>query len=1098
MKNNLLLILILLACLSIESQEKILFIDIDTILEESSDGLKPEDYKINLELISKINENDSSYCAALVTKSYYLLNLEKYNEAIKVADQGLNLKCYDDNSSFYINKGLSFIYLKEYNKALKTCNQGLESHPKNHVLWHNKGVIYEKLDQIENAIKAYQIAITYKPTYAKSHFQLGNICYKQKRISQALMCYNLYLLLTVDEPETIKMLLSLNNLVSEKNNNDVNSNLEISVDDEAFDELDLILDNKIALNKKYKTGNKIDISLTKQNHVLLEKLKDFKGNGGFWDTKYVTLFKWISDNNYFDDFTYTISYSIENEKYKKVIKSNEKKIIEFLSLFYKKWPNILSTNNLNFEGKKLEVSNYYYNSYLQAVGKTENEKPIGSWKIYNEDGKLTSYGSYDTDGKRSKKWTWLHKNNQIKEIAYYKAGELNGENLEFFDNGKPYVISKYKNEKLDGEYLLFNDKGALIQKKYFKNGELDGLYKSFFNVGESLIEWNIPYANGKIEPVATEYYANGDIFKEMPFVNGKRQGVEKKYYFNKQISTETHYTNGKLNGPFKTYHRNGNTYEEGNSLDNFYHGPWKTYYQDGVLESDFSYDHGYLDGLSKHYDTDGKLHYEFLYKKGEVIEYKYLDKAGNVIKEARKKGGEFQFTGYSTEGIKFSEGLYDIKGGKEGLWSFYSDNGVLTNKGKYVDNKIDGEYTSYHNNGEIESVSQYRNDSLTDYFASYYKNGQLKKQGWYKNNLSHGEWRSYYIDGTLEEINFYHKNQLHGNQELYSVDGKIKRIYVYKFGKLYSETYFDVDGKSLGEINYRPSENNFKLIYKHSNDKIDLDIEYANGLKHGKYIGYYFSGKKRIQGQYKNGEQDGKWIWYYENGNKRIIKHYRNGTLDGEYTSYHENGQLDDKDVYAFGKIEGTSVSYHENGKQSDATTYENGKIHGKKIFYDWFGNIQLIRFYNHGRLIGYSYLGADSKEVAIIPIAKETGILKAYFDNGKVSRELEYKNGDLVNTYKEYYYSGQLESLINYKSNDFDGVMTTYYPNGNKKGVFNYQYDTLQGLATKYYENGNIKEEVNYKNNNKNGIAKYYNSSGKLIRKDICFDDDVYESKTF
>ena len=1095
MKKTLTLTLLLLFCFTALSQEKIPFIDYNDIYTEASET---DDYDEAIKILSKINKNDSTYCSVLVSKSYYLLNSDKYNDAIKIADEGLGLNCYNSNVSFYINKGLAYAYQEKYNEALKVYNKGLETYSKYYLLWHNKAVALEKLNKIDEAIEAYQNAILYNPTYARPHLQLGNLCYKQELISQALMCYNMYLLLSYDEDSAFNTLKSLNNIVSDKNENEANTDINISPDDDAFEDIDLIIKNKIALNKNYETGNKINISLTKQNHALITQLENFEGNGGFWDKKYVPLFNWIRENNLFDNFTYTLSYSIQNEKYMKVIEQNKKEIASFVDSFYTKWYSLLKKNNVLFEGKKQDVFYNYYNGYVEGVGKMNNKMYVGKWIYYNNHGQLKAKGEYNKQGEKTGKWTWFYKNGKVKETAMYKSDLLNGENLQFYENGKPYVIGAFENDKLSGEYKYFNDKGALLQHKYFKNGELDGLYKSFFNVGEELIEFHIPYKNNNVQNLATEYYANGNIYAEIPFANGTRQGIEKKYFWNKKVSSEINYVNGELNGGYKTYYSNGNAYEIGQSLDNFYNGSWKSYYRDGTLQADYTYNEGYIDGIYKYYDTDGKIYYEYLYRKGEVIEYKYFDKEGQILSEGRKKGGEFQFTGHHSNGNIASKGLYDIKGGKEGLWEFYSKNGVLTGKGNYSDNKIIGEYINYHNSGEIQSKSIYKNDSLHGYFSNYYKNGQLKQQGWYKNNLAHGEWHSYFIDGTLEVINFYHKDKLHGIQKFYSCNGKLERIYKYKYGELLAEVYYDLNGNALGEINYMPDENNFIISYQYVNKKTDTELEYVNGIKHGKYVYYDFYGNITLEGNYTNGEQDGKWIWYYENGKIESERTYLNGNLNGETTDYFENGKIESKGLYEYGTNEGTGIVYYDNGKKSHTTEYVNGEIHGKKVFYDYNENLQLIRFYNHGTLIGYSYLDTESKELPIIPITNETGKIKSYFDNGKVAREMEYKNGDLVNTYKAYYYSGQLENDMQFIDDEYNGTDIEYYPDGKVKSKKEYQIGILQGLTKNYHKNGNIKEEINYKNGSKSGEAKYYNEDGKLIKKELCFNGDVYQSENY
>lgn len=130
------------------------------------------------------------------------------------------------------------------------------------------------------------------------------------------MCFNMYLLLEPDADNAFTILNSLDNIVKSKNENSRDSKIMLSEDDNSFEEIDLVLTNRIALNTNYKTGNEIDIALIRQNHALLQQLKDFSGNNGFWDTKFIPFYKWIQDNGYFDIFSYTIiSFEFHNNTY---------------------------------------------------------------------------------------------------------------------------------------------------------------------------------------------------------------------------------------------------------------------------------------------------------------------------------------------------------------------------------------------------------------------------------------------------------------------------------------------------------------------------------------------------------------------------------------------------------------------------------------------------------------------------------------------------------------------------------------------------------------------------------------------------------------
>ena len=74
---------------------------------------------------------------------------------------------------------------------------------------------------------------------------------------------------------------------------------------------------------------------------------------------------------------------------------------------------------------------------------------------------------------------------------------------------------------------MYNEYGALTQRKYFKKGELDQTFTSYFDVGESIPEFVVPYKNGKVNGEVTEFYATGKPYSVMQFKNGEKEGIRK-------------------------------------------------------------------------------------------------------------------------------------------------------------------------------------------------------------------------------------------------------------------------------------------------------------------------------------------------------------------------------------------------------------------------------------------------------------------------------------------------------------------------------------------------------------------------------------------
>lgn len=1079
------------------SQEKIPFIDYSEISSLAQESINAGDFEKTVELLSRIPKNDSTYYSAMKSKSYYLLQLKKYEEVIKIANEGIKNHHNHSKDAYYVNKGVALTNLKRYSEAMDTYDEALKIYPKSYLIWYNKGIVATSMGNLNDAISFYKKSIILNPFYRNPHFQLGNIFYKQERLTQALMCFNVYLLLEPDANNAFDVLKSLNNVVKANNLNKRDLNIELLEADDSYEEIDLILDSKMTLNKSYKLDNEINVALTRQNHALITQLRDFEGNDGFWSEKYLLLYKWIAENNYFDDFTYTLSYSIENENFKKVIQKNKKRVITFLGKFKTKWASLTSKNKILFNGEKQEVTFDYDKNYTNAIGRMENNIQIGYWEYYDEDGMLIAKGDFDKLGKRTGKWTWYTGLNEVKETAFYVDGKLNGKNLMLHKNGNTYVNANYKEGKLEDEYKYYNSNGALIQHKYFKGDTLDGIYKSYFKVGEEILEFNIPYKNGLIYGEATEYYSNGQIYSKTNYSGGKITGVQTQYYIDGGISSEINYNNGVYEGSYKTYHKNGEVSQLGQCKEGAYDGSWKQYYPNGILQSEFSYKNDKLTGISKNYDTDGKLYYEFNYRKGNIISYRYYDKQGKVIKEGKKKGGEFLYEGMSPLGVKITEGLYDVSGGKKGKWKYFTNNGIQYNEGEYIDNKAEGNHIEFYKNGVKKSITPYKNDIIEGYYTAYHLNGNLKVQGWYKKGEQHGVWKYYYLDGTKQAINFFHKSKLHGNQIYYGVNGKVFSEEKYKYGEVIKEVIYDNNNNVFQTIDYTIKKGKNVITRKHINNEIQESITFVNGVRHGEYKKYDFNGNLIIDGNYLNDKMNGLWTWY-DNGKINATINYLNGEIDGDYITYYQDKRIKSKTLYDFGLEVGKSIDYFKNGKEKISTNYYQGKLHGRKKFFDPTGKLQLVRFYEYGRLIGYSYEDKNGDELPMIPLKNETGKIISYYNNGKIAKELEYKNGDLINMYKSYFYNGNQEDEIHFVDGEYEGVKKEFFENGKLMEESEYSYGVLHGKKKEYFENGIIKSEESYINGQLNGICLYYNEKGKLKKKKNYCNDKIWSEEVF
>ena len=152
----------------------------------------------------------------------------------------------------------------------------------------------------------------------------------------------------------------------------------------------------------------------------------------------------------------------------------------------------------------------------------------------------------------------------------------------------------------------------------------------------------------------------------------------------------------------------------------------------------------------------------------------------------------------------------------------------------------------------------------------YNEDGELCEEKHWKKSKIHGTWTHWYNGYKTSEQNW--KN--------HALDGK-------------STTWDYVDGHKTSEI------------------------EWVDGLEHGKSIYYYPNGKKSVEAYFEDAILVGKLTIWYESGQKCKEFSYIEGKVN--YSSNVELGILD-------GKRDGIWIWWHENGVKGLEQVFENDK----------------------------------------------------------------------------------------------------------------------------------------------------------------------------
>ena len=103
------------------------------------------------------------------------------------------------------------------------------------------------------------------------------------------------------------------------------------------------------------------------------------------------------------------------------------------------------------------------------------------------------------------------------------------------------------------------------------------------------------------------------------------------------------------------------------------------------------------------------------------------------------------------------------------------------------------------------------------------------------------------------------------------------------------------------------------------------------------------------------------------------------------------------------------------------------------------------------------------------------------YYENGKLQKDVMYKNGMKEGLCKEYYEDGKLQKQGRYKNDVEEGVFKEYFNNGELQKEVIYKNGKKEGVYKEYYKDGTLEKEIMYKDGRREGIAKDYYEDGTL-----------------
>lgn len=248
---------------------------------------------------------------AMYEKSYTLMALKRYDESTNLLkkvlkdskDPGVRKLCY-------VNYGTILDYQGEGKKSIKIYKEAIKEFPGEYLLYFNKGVTEQGMNETEDAIESFKGALKKNPYHASSHNALGRLVINQSRIAAVFSILSFLLIEPTTERGKQNMDL-LNKLVmkgvEKKDEKSIVINIDASLLDKKnkpkeddFTSAELMFSLLSANDKVADTlGAKTDADRLSYTLQLLIGMvdKEEKKDKGFFKTFYLPMYAEMKQKN---------------------------------------------------------------------------------------------------------------------------------------------------------------------------------------------------------------------------------------------------------------------------------------------------------------------------------------------------------------------------------------------------------------------------------------------------------------------------------------------------------------------------------------------------------------------------------------------------------------------------------------------------------------------------------------------------------------------------------------------------------------------------------------------------------------------------------
>lgn len=271
------------------------------------------------------------------------------------------------------------------------------------------------------------------------------------------------------------------------------------------------------------------------------------------------------------------------------------------------------------EGK---TTDYYNNGKILRVKTYKDNFGNGEFTEYYRNGQIKAKGNYK-DGLRDGEFKFYSENNKYLGSVFYKNKEiikntLSKENKEDLSTSFEFAdmalfLRSTTRDIIGSTTDVYPSGKPRLYMPYSVNGELHGDYIEFYEDGK--ISYKITYENGIRQGKSISYLESGKIIGETNYIDGKKEGKSLET-FEGMIQMKANYKNNKINGAMFLYYPSGKLLQKRSFINGKAEGELIEYYENGVVKEKAYFINDKQEKEHFFYDEKEKLIKTDIYKNG--------------------------------------------------------------------------------------------------------------------------------------------------------------------------------------------------------------------------------------------------------------------------------------------------------------------------------------------------------------------------------------------------------------------------------------------------------------------------------------------------